>query len=239
MAIDYALTKGRAGKGCVVCWAAGNGNESVDNDGYASYAGVIAVGACNDRGTRSVYSDTGKALWCCFPSDDAELSPTTGVPAPDQGGVWGPAHPAPATTGIWTTDVSGPGGYNAGGSTRAGDAAGHYTNSFGGTSSATPGVAGVAALVLSLNRELTSPQVKALLRQACDPIDPANGQYDADGHSPLYGFGRLNAATAVQLAAASAPAPKAAKGPKAKGAGRAKRAHRSSGRSRSPRGRNR
>ena len=37
LAIDYAITKGRGGKGCVVLFAAGNGNESVDNDGYASY----------------------------------------------------------------------------------------------------------------------------------------------------------------------------------------------------------
>lgn len=37
LAIDFATTQGRSGKGCVVLFAAGNGNESVDNDGYASY----------------------------------------------------------------------------------------------------------------------------------------------------------------------------------------------------------
>lgn len=36
LAIDYAVTQGRAGKGCVVLFAAGNGNESGDLDGYAS-----------------------------------------------------------------------------------------------------------------------------------------------------------------------------------------------------------
>jgi len=228
LAIDYARTKGRAGKGCVICWAAGNGNESVDNDGYASYEGVIAVAACNDRGTRSVYSDTGKAVWCAFPSDDDELAAVSSAPPASQGGVWGPAHPAPATPGIWTTDWSGSRGYNPGGSTKAGDAAGNYTNSFGGTSSAAPGVAGVAALVLSLGKNLTHAQVKDLLKRACDPIDVANGGYDTAGHSPQYGFGRLNAATAVKLAAASSPpagrskAPRARKGPrKATTAGRA------------------
>ena len=64
------LTQGRGGKGCVILFAAGNGNESVDNDGYASYEQVIAVAACNDRGARSVYSDFGEAVWCAFPSSD-------------------------------------------------------------------------------------------------------------------------------------------------------------------------
>ena len=54
LALDFVTTQGRGGKGCVVLFAAGNGNETVDNDGYASYAKVIAVTACNDRGTRSV-----------------------------------------------------------------------------------------------------------------------------------------------------------------------------------------
>jgi subtilisin family serine protease len=55
--------QGRAGKGCVVLFAAGNGNESVDLDGYASYDKVLAVAACNDRGRRSVYSDKGAAVF--------------------------------------------------------------------------------------------------------------------------------------------------------------------------------
>ena len=202
LAIDHALTRGRRGKGCVICWAAGNGNESVDNDGYASHPGVIAVAACNDRGRRSAYSDTGQAVWCAFPSDDAELDAAGSLPRPaPAGGVWDEEHPAPRTPGIWTTDWSGPHGYNRGGSTAAGDAAGHYTNSFGGTSSATPGVAGVAALVLALNPGLRHEEVKDILKRGCDRIDKVKGQYDpGTGHSPLYGYGRVNAAKAVKLA---------------------------------------
>lgn len=221
LAIDYALTSGRRGKGCVICWAAGNGNESVDKDGYASHPGVIAVAACNDRGTRSVYSDTGAAIWCAFPSDDSELAPVKPVPSASQGGVWDSAHPAPLTPGIWTTDWSGSRGYNRGGSTAAGDTAGHYTNSFGGTSSAAPGAAGVAALVLALDKGLTHADVKDLLKRACDRIDTTNGRYDAKGHSPLYGYGRLNALEAVKLAAGRAKAPAKKRVPKR--AGRARR----------------
>jgi subtilisin family serine protease len=186
LAIDYAVANGRGGKGCVVLFAAGNGNEGVDNDGYASYSKVIAVAACNDRGTRSVYSDFGKAVWCAFPSNDMGHQPFN--------------HPAPLTHGIWTTDRVGRDGYNVGNSAD-GDAGGYFTNSFGGTSSACPGAAGVAALVLSINPNLKWHEVKDLFKRACDKIDPQGGNYDSGtGHSPKYGFGRLNALTAVVLA---------------------------------------
>ncbi|NJK74204.1 MAG: S8 family serine peptidase [Microcoleus sp. SU_5_6] len=185
LAIDYATARGRGGKGCVVLFAAGNGNESVDNDGYASYDRVIAVAACNDRGKRSIYSDFGKAIWCAFPSSDF------GYPEF--------SHPEPLTTGIWTTDRTGNRGYNQG-SLADGDAAGNHTNSFGGTSSSCPGAAGIAALVLAVNPNLRWQEVKDLLKQSCDKIDPAGGQYDANGWSKFYGYGRLNAMTAVTLA---------------------------------------
>ena len=176
LAIDYAVTHGRGGLGCVVFFAAGNGNESVDNDGYASYDRVLAVAACNDRGRRSVYSDRGEAIFCAFPSND--------FPWAEQD------RPAPLTPGIWTTDRTGRVGYGAA----------DYTNSFGGTSSSCPGAAGVAALVLSRNESLRWDAVKDILRRSCDRIDPEGGGYDERGHSQLYGFGRLNAEMAVRSA---------------------------------------
>jgi subtilisin family serine protease len=183
VAIDFAVQQGRNGKGCVICWAAGNGNESVENDGYASYQKVIAVAACNDRSRKSAYSDFGAAIWCAFPSSNGEPS---------------------LTPGIWTVDRAGQAGYNFG-TTSKGDLAGNYTNSFGGTSSATPGVAGVAALVLSRNPALRWDQVKDILKRSCDRIDTAGGAYDQDGHSTKYGFGRVNASKAVELAAPQQP----------------------------------
>ncbi|MFC9997151.1 S8 family serine peptidase [Nocardia sp. NPDC127526] len=192
LAIEHVITKGRAGKGCVILFAAGNGNESVDNDGYASHAKVIAVAACNDTGKRSVYSDFGKAVWCAFPSNDFGHEPFS--------------HPEPRTTGIWTVDRHGADGYNPG-DAELGDAAGDFTNSFGGTSSACPGAAGVVALALSVNPELTWDEVKNLLKGSCDKIDPQGGAYGPDGRSSKYGFGRLNALTAVEAARALAVNP--------------------------------
>ncbi len=194
-AIDYAATQGRGGKGCVIVWAAGNGNESVDLDGYAGSDKVIAVAACNDRGRRSIYSDYGNAIWCCFPSNDF---------------YWPQLQqPKPLTPGIWTADISGGAGSNRGGVMKSNadeDDSGNYTSSFGGTSSACPGAAGVAALILSVNPNLTREHVKDIMKNACDKIDASFGNYNALGHSPFYGYGKLNAAKAVQLAQATLPA---------------------------------
>ncbi len=187
LAIDHAVNTGRGGRGCVIFFAAGNGNESVDLDGYASYPKVAAVAATNDRGVRSMYSDMGAALFCSFPSNDFAFAPE--------------GRPEPLTPGIWTTDLMGGGGYNPGPDGRIeGDPRGNYTNSFGGTSSASPGAAGVAALVLARNPGLRWQEVRDVLARSCEKVDPQGGQWGADGHSPKYGFGRLNARTAVELA---------------------------------------
>jgi len=184
LAIDFAVNQGRNGKGCVVCFAAGNGNEPVGNDGYASYSRVLAIAACNDLSKKSAYSDFGDAVWCAFPSNEV-VQPRL-------------------TAGIWTTDNMGPSGYNPG-QTSKGDAIGNYTNSFGGTSSACPGAAGVAALILSRNPNLRWDEVREIMKNCCDKIDTQGGNYDANGHSPKYGYGRLNAKRAIELAVPTQP----------------------------------
>ena len=189
LALEYAITHGRQRRGCVIVWAAGNGNESVELDGYAASPMVIAVAACNDQSQRSVYSDFGKSIWCTFPSNDFGYPPF--------------CHPDPQTTGIWTTDRSGKFGYNPGRRFSwepepPGDDQGQYTATFGGTSSATPGVAGLVALLLSREPNLAWDEVRDRLRDACVPIDTQNGRYNANGHSPFYGYGRPNAVALLQ-----------------------------------------
>ena len=179
LAIDDAVTRGRNGKGCVIFFAAGNGNEDVKFDGYASYDKVIAVAACNDTNKRSIYSDFGDAVWCSFPSDDWGHLPFN--------------HPEPLTSGIYTTDRRGAAGYNP---------VGDYADDFGGTSSACPGAAGTAALILSANPDLTWQQVRDVIRDTCEKIDTAGGQYNASGRSKKYGYGKIDAEKAVKLAIA-------------------------------------
>jgi len=182
LALEYALTKGRGGKGCVILFAAGNGNELVENDGYASYPGVISVAACNDSGKRSVYSDFGEAVWVSFPSGDFGWDSFK--------------HPPPVSTGLRTTDRRQKDGYTAE----------DYTDSFGGTSGACPGMAGVVALMLAANPALTATELKTLLAKSCRRLDAKEGRYDAQGHSTRHGYGRIDAGLAVENALQAAKA---------------------------------
>ena len=66
---------------------------------------------------------------------------------------------------------------------------------FGGTSSSTPLVAGICALMLSANPDLTAKEVKQILADTADQIGmPFNY---INGHSLKHGYGRVNADKAV------------------------------------------
>lgn len=164
---------GRNGLGAAVFCATGNDQHSPV--GYpASDPNSIAVGASTDEAKLAWYSNVG---------------PEVDLVAPSNGG----------REGIFTTDVSYAGrGFNTGDPARGG-ADGLYTNEFGGTSSATPLAAGVAALVLSVNPKLNRDELRSVLRDTADKIGRG---YDAKGHSNDFGYGRVNAQRAVAAAAA-------------------------------------
>jgi hypothetical protein len=133
---------------------------------------VIAVGASTNTNVRASYSQYGSQL---------------DFLAPSNGG----------TFGTITTDRTGSAGYNT-----ASGTAGNYTNtsgsSFGGTSSATPLAAGIGALILARNENLTAAQVRGLLRGTTDYIAPGSASYSpTTGFSNQYGYGKVNAFTAV------------------------------------------
>ena len=174
-AIRKALTTGRGGLGCVVVFAAGNEGRDYINY-YAGIPGVIAVGASNSNDTHNNYSNRGTGLSVVAPSD----------------GGW----PILAARASWD-----PGNRGASWNTRyyldGRDRGPHYKH-FGGTSSATPLVAGICALVLSANPRLTSAEVKDILESTADKIGAA-WEY-RNGWSAKYGYGRVNAERAVQEA---------------------------------------
>lgn len=73
----------------------------------------------------------------------------------------------------------------------AGRLAGNYEPSFGGTSASCPVVAGVAALVLSVNPNLTQQEVRNILISTSTDMG-------ANGFDNNFGFGRVNALAALQ-----------------------------------------
>jgi subtilisin family serine protease len=73
-----------------------------------------------------------------------------------------------------------------------------YANMYGrggGTSYATPHVAGVAALMLSANPNLSAVQVRQIIEATADKVGPY--AYDQNGYVPIMGKGRINAYKAL------------------------------------------
>jgi subtilisin family serine protease len=189
-ALDFATTFGRGGKGCVVLFSVGNG--STDFTTYrewAEYEKTIAV-----------------ASSAISPPDAAEVKvrrsnygAAVDVCAPGGGHSGGGETRTMSTTQVGLGDTAG----SAGATTNDYD-------DFGQTSCACPQVAGVAALMLSVNPDLTWLQVRQIIRDTAVQIDAANtdpvGQWvdtDGDGSvdfSQWYGHGRIDAHAAVQAA---------------------------------------
>ncbi|WEK19818.1 MAG: S8 family serine peptidase [Candidatus Pedobacter colombiensis] len=174
LAINYVVNSGRNGKGCVVLFSTGNSNTSI---GYPStLSSVIAVGAssmCDERKTPT--SCDGEFWW------GSNYGVGLDVTAP---GVK-----------IYTTDISGPSGYNSG----------DYTSDFNGTSSACPNAAGVMALILSVNPNLTQQEARDILETTCDKVggytylSGVSGQPNGTWSNDT-GYGRINACAAVTKA---------------------------------------
>jgi len=81
---------------------------------------------------------------------------------------------------------------------------GGYTNSFGGTSSATPLVSGIVALILEANPALTWRDVQHILANSArkNDVSDSDWQVNGAGHdiNHKYGFGVIDAGLAVTLA---------------------------------------
>jgi subtilisin family serine protease len=193
-AINDAVTYGRGGLGCVVVFASGNDNLSTVS--YpARLPNVIAVGAMSPCGERK-----SKAPISC------------------DGENWGSNYGnmldvvAPGVL-ISTTDRLGVSGYNPnvhihtqnGGNKISNDYANRdYTVWFNGTSAATPHVAGVAALILSVNPNLTQAQVTDIIESTARKV--GNYSYTNTSGRPngtwnnQMGYGLIDAEAAVTAA---------------------------------------
>lgn len=185
--VEEGATLGRGGKGVVYVWSAGNGGaNNIDNANYSFQANnpyVMAVCAVDGAGKKTSYSEQGANLWLCAPSGDKNY-------------------------GVITTDLSGSMGENKGNDSSE-LANTNYTKFFSGTSASTPIVSGVAALVLSVNPDLSWRDVRLILAQSARKNDSSDSDWTqtnpASGEpvyniNHKYGFGVVDAARAVALA---------------------------------------
>ncbi len=222
-ALKYAADFGRNGRGTIITFAGGNGrapdldrngnlaladdglpimagSDNSNYDGYANSIYTIAVGAVSSTGSQSDYSESGANLVVSAPSNTTD---GTGL-------------------GIMTTDNKGGFGYNPGFSGNGSlstepdfRGSGDFSRWFGGTSSATPAVSGVVALMLEKNPALGWRDVQEILMRTATRVDKDDTDWitaNRTSHVPgqplvpfqfnhKYGAGLVNAAAAVNLAA--------------------------------------
>ena len=172
-AIDNSIANGRNGLGSIHVKSAGNGlgfDDDSNFDGLSNSRYFIAVSATDHFGRQSSYSEPGANILVNAPSSGSGV-------------------------GTVTSDVEGRAvvgdGYTAGSCT---------TPDFGGTSSAGPLVAGVVALMLEANPNLTWRDVQRILAYTAFQNDPSDVDWTLNGAghwvNHKYGFGRVDAGAA-------------------------------------------
>lgn len=175
--LKMGVEKLRGGKGAIYVKSGGNGFTGLNNDSSESREAcqeinslgvgcynvnmepvqnlpfLIVTGALSAHDVKASYSSTGSSIWISAP-----------------GGEYGSDYPA-----MITTDFSGcTRGYATAGTNRIGETLNpncNYTQDFNGTSSATPVVSGVAALMLQANPDLFWRDIKHILASTARQVD--------------------------------------------------------------------
>lgn len=221
-AIENALNHG-----IIVLFAIGNNAEREFNglDNGISFPannerllnlGMVSVGASERKNKQANYSPNGENISVVAPSHSYYWDAPAGAPQLFVGegfNIWTIDIPHNEGGNPWkhiigsTEDHVPPGLPNDYGTINPSNGTNNlaYTAFFGGTSAATPEVAGVAALMLSVNACLGNNQIKELLQGTADKV----GDYDYNqnparvGQSVELGYGKINAYKAVKAAQAA------------------------------------
>ena len=228
------VTNLRSGKGAIYVWSAGNEyaqqsnskcgynktfactETSLDNKSGTPY--LIQVGALNADGTKTNYSTPGSSLWVSgFGGEYGNNASHSGI------NTRGGNKPAMMTvdrsscskgyvkSGVNAGSGSNLNAFNNGDHSE--NSSCNYVSTFNGTSSAAPTIAGVVALMLEANSDLTWRDVKHILASTSDKVDASRteslggvsqyawitNQAGYEFHN-WYGFGKVNAAAAVTSA---------------------------------------
>lgn len=170
-ALTKAARQSRQGKGMPILFAMRNSGVNDCRDSLpdiSSHPDVIAVSSIDHNDVKVPNSAYGPCL--------AFLGPSAGS----------------TEHGIPATDRPGEAGYNKDGQGNFEDL--DFHNGFWGTSAATPNVAGLFALLLTHEPDLTREQALSRMKASAIKANPEAAQYDPrTGHSLQYGYGRAHA----------------------------------------------
>ncbi|MCB2153404.1 S8 family serine peptidase [bacterium] len=171
--------------GDVLAWYVFNSDGSFNTGYYVSQGGYYTpTTAVAYPASYANSIAVGASTDCDYRSDYSEYGSALDFVAPSNGGWHDVISLDPTGSVGWTST--------------------DWKPQFGGTSSACPTAAGVAALMLSVNSSLTAAEIRTLMRQSCDQI---GGVTYSGGFNTYYGYGRINANLAVQNAAPGTPTP--------------------------------
>lgn len=212
-ALADTAANGRGGLGTIMVVAAGNGRQddvnaqgnglrgpnSANDQSFENSRFVITVAAAERDGRVSEYSDPGASILI------------TGFGGPSDGGT--------GNLNVFATDITGAAGYNNGTQSIANQTIDAAYSGFNGTSAAAPTVTGVIALMLEARPTLGWRDVKEILALSATHTGSAIGsgatgselyawKFNKAGNwnggglhfSEDYGFGLINARSAVRLA---------------------------------------
>ena len=178
-AIKRAIEQGRDGKGVVMIRGAGNHRAqdwSAADDGYSNDPRVLTVGAVGPTGRVHSFSNMGACVLCA--------------------GLIG--------RGVYSTDRMGASGWNRDSSDDDPEVGSYHSLEYLGNSYTLPQIAGLVALILNVNPDLTYRDVQQVFIHASRHFDFADPFLQSNAAGYLFtnntGYGVPDAGVAVRLA---------------------------------------